>query len=435
MRSSLSLWIVIGVVAGVVAGVVLHYAAPEVFQADRSDLSLGAEITRSAFDLAKGLFMNLLRMIVVPLILTSIVAGMLTVGDADSLGRLGAKTLIYYLGTSTLAILTGLVLVNLIQPGMGAELSLEEIPAIQGADKTPLQFLVDFFIELIPLNPFAAIAEAKMLQIIFFALLVGFFITRLPEPHRGTLTGLFQGGFNLMMRVVHFVFLFAPTGVFALVASIIAREGLQAFSSLGWYAATVFLGLVIHATVTLPLILMLVARVKPQRHAKAMAPALLTAFSTASSGGTLPITIECAEKRAGVSNRVTSFVLPLGATVNMDGTALYECVAAIFIAQIYVTQGVIEPLTFGQQFLVVVTALAASIGAAAIPHAGLVMMAVILKAIGLPFEAVGYIWAVDRFLDMCRTSVNVWSDSCGAVVIARTEGEKGILTEEGEGQR
>jgi Na+/H+-dicarboxylate symporter len=195
----------------------------------------------------------------------------------------------------------------------------------------------------------------------------------------------------------------------------------------GWYAATVFLGLVIHATVTLPLILFLVARVRPHRHVHAMAPALLTAFSTASSGGTLPITIECAEKRAGVSNRVTSFVLPLGATVNMDGTALYECVAAIFIAQIYVTQGVIDPLTFGQQFLVVVTALAASIGAAAIPHAGLVMMAVILKAIGLPFEAVGYIWAVDRFLDMCRTSVNVWSDSCGTVVIARSEGETGIL--------
>jgi len=226
-----------------------------------------------------------------------------------------------------------------------------------------------------------------------------------------------------MMRIVHVVLWFAPAGIFALMTRIPAQVGFGAFRSLGLYFVTVLIGLVIHFLVTLPLILRFVGKVSPLRHVRAMGPALVTAFSTASSSGTLPVTMECAEQRAGVSNRVTSFVLPLGATVNMDGTALYECVAAIFIAQIYVTQGAIPPLSVGQQVLVVVTALAASIGAAGIPMAGMVMIGVILRAIGLPLEAIGYILAVDRLLDMCRTTTNVWSDSCGAVVIAKSEGE------------
>jgi Na+/H+-dicarboxylate symporter len=269
--------------------------------------------------------------------------------------------------------------------------------------------------------------DGDILQVIVFSLLVGFFITRIPEPHRGTLSRLFQGGFEVMMRLVHFVFLFAPVGIFALLVRMVASEGVEAFKSLAWYALTVLLALLIHATVTLPLILGTIGRVNPIRHLGAMWPALMVAFSTASSSGTLPLTMECAEKRAKVSNRVTSFVLPLGATINMDGTALYECVAAVFIAQIYASQGAIPPLTVGQQMLVVVTALGASIGAAGVPMAGLVMMSIILKALGLPLEAVGYILAVDRILDMCRTSVNVWSDSCGVAVVARSEGETNVV--------
>ena len=427
-RLSLTQWIVVSVVAGIVVGGLFLLLAPDVFQADPEELSAGALFVRTAFEFAKELFLRLLKMIIVPLILTSIVAGVLAVGDGEGLGRIGLKTMAYYVSTSTLAILTGLVMVNLIRPGLGASFTLEQVPeSLEAVERTPLEFLVDFFINLVPLNPFAAMVEGNILQVIVFSLLVGFFITRIPEPHRGTLTRLFQGGFEVMMRVVHFVFLFAPLGIFALLAKMVASEGVAAFKSLAWYTLAVLLALLIHATVSLPLIVAALGRVNPLRHLGAMGPALMVAFSTASSSGTLPLTLECAEKRAKVSNRVSSFVLPLGATINMDGTALYECVAAIFIAQIYVSQGAIPPLTVGQQMLVVVTALGASIGAAGVPMAGLVMMSIVLKALGLPLEAVGYVLAVDRILDMCRTAVNVWSDSCGVVVIARSEGETGLV--------
>jgi len=424
----LTQWIVISVVAGIVVGILFQFFAPHVFQADPDQLSAGELLVRTSFEFAKDLFLRLLKMIIVPLILTSIITGVLAVGDGEGIGRIGLKTMVYYLSTSTLAILTGLVLVNLIRPGVGAHIVLEEAPAtLEVIEQTPLEFLLEFLLDLVPLNPFRAMVEGDILQVIVFSLLVGFFITRISEPYRGSLTRLFQGGFEVMMRVVHFVFLFAPVGIFALLVRMVASEGVEAFKSLAWYALTVLLALLIHAGVTLPIILGTFGRVNPVRHLGAMWPALMVAFSTASSSGTLPLTMECAEKRAKVSNRVTSFVLPLGATINMDGTALYECVAAVFIAQIYASQGAIPPLTVGQQLLVVVTALAASVGAAGVPMAGLVMMSIILKALGLPLEAVGYILAVDRILDMCRTSVNVWSDSCGVAVVARSEGETEIV--------
>jgi Na+/H+-dicarboxylate symporter len=427
-KLTLTQWIVVSVVAGIAAGVLFQIFAPNVFGVPKAELSGLALVVRSLLEFAKQLFLNMLKMIIVPLILTSIISGVLAVGDGEGLGRIGIKTLIYYLSTSTIAILTGLLLVNLIRPGIGGGFPLEQTPGqIEVLDQTPFEFLLSFVLDLIPLNPFRAMIEGDILQVIVFSLLIGFFITRIPQPHRGTLSRLFQGGFEVMMRIVHFVFLFAPAGIFALLTIMVASVGLEAFRALFLYSITVLLALMIHAGVTLPLILGLVGRVNPLRHAGAMWPALTVAFSTASSSGALPLTMECAEKRAGVSNRVTSFVLPLGATVNMDGTALYECVAAIFIAQIYVSQGVIPPLTVSQQLLVVVTALGASIGAAGVPMAGLVMMSIILKALGLPLESVGYILAVDRVLDMCRTSVNVWSDSCGVAVIARSEGETGIV--------
>jgi len=424
-RLSLTQWIAISVVAGVVAGAAFRILAPDVFGAEAGQLSAPELLVRSGFDFAKEIFLRLLKMIIVPLVLTSIVSGVLSVGEGEGLGRIGLKTLAYYLATSTLAILTGLLLVNLVRPGTGAGFALEQAPqSFEAVESTPIEFLVRFLLDLVPLNPFRAMVDGDILQVIVFALLVGFFITRLGEPYRGTLSRLFQGGFEVMMRLVHFVFLFAPAGIFALITRIVASEGLQAFRSLFWYAITVLVALLLHAGVTLPLILGALGRINPRRHLEAMWPALMVAFSTASSSGTLPLTMECAEKRAGVSNRVSSFVLPLGATINMDGTALYECVAAVFIAQIYAAQGAIPPLTLGQQLLVVVTALGASIGAAGIPMAGLVMMSIILRALGLPLEAVGYVLAVDRVLDMCRTSVNVWSDSCGVAVIARSEGER-----------
>ncbi len=427
-RIGLTGWILIGVIGGAIAGAAFLQFSPDTFRAPAADLTGVETVVRAAFDIAEKLFLRLLRMIIVPLILTSIVSGVLSAGDGRGLGRLGWKTATYYVATSTLAILTGLVLVNLIRPGIGASLVLEKVPeGFRAVEQTPFEFLVDFVLGFIPLNPFRAMVEGEVLQIIVFALLVGFFIPRVPDPYGASLARLFQGGFEVMMRIVRFVLWFAPAGIFALLTRIVCTSGWDAFRSLGLYAATVFGALVLHACVTLPLILRLVARVSPWRHVRAMSPALLTAFSTASSSGTLAVTMKCVEDRAKVSNRVTSFVLPMGATVNMDGTALYECVAAVFIAQIYISQGAIPPLSIGQQVLIVVTALAASIGAAGIPMAGLVMIGIILKAIGLPLEAVGYILAVDRILDMCRTTVNVWSDSCGAVVVARSEGETGVL--------
>ena len=370
------------------------------------------------------LFLRGLKMVIVPLVGASIICGVTGVGDPRNVGRLGARTFAYYLATSLLAIVTGLVLVNLIEPGVGAQLGLSEQPeALQSSlsqyGDSPWQAIVRLVLEMVPANPMAAMAEGNILQIIVFCMLFGLFITRLPEGPRQTLTGFFEAVFQAIMGVTHFVLTFAPVGIFALVAKTVATTGTSAFAGLGLYAITVLLGLAIHAGLTLPVILFVLARVPAPRHLQAMSPALMTAFSTSSSSATLPLTLDCLETRAGVSNRTASFVAPLGATINMDGTALYECVAAMFIAQAY---GV--DLSFGQQFLVVMTALLASIGAAGIPMAGLVMISVILTAVGLPLEGVGLILAVDRILDMCRTTVNVWSDSCGAAVVARSEGEQ-----------
>jgi len=376
------------------------------------------------------LFMNALKMLIVPLIMASIVTGIAGMGESDALGRMGLRTLLYYLTTSLLAILTGLLLVNLIQPGivdgeparevLGLDpISAETLQKVEGRDAGDV---VDIFLRMVPPNIVSAAAEGQMLGLIFFSLLFGFFMTRIESPYRESLDHFWQGVFRVMMRMTDWVMRFAPLGVFALVAKVVATTGLDAFAPLLRFFVTAAAALGVHFLVTLPLILLLVARVPPWRHYRAMLPALLTAFSTASSSATLPITMDCVEKNAGVSNRTTSFVLPLGATVNMDGTALYECVAALFIAQAYGLE-----LTFAQQFTVVLVALLTSIGVAGIPAASLVAITIILGAIGLPAEAIGLILAVDRVLDMMRTSVNVFSDSCGAVVIGRLEGEQGIL--------
>ncbi|NQY73459.1 MAG: dicarboxylate/amino acid:cation symporter [Candidatus Margulisbacteria bacterium] len=362
------------------------------------------------------LFLRGLRMVMIPLIITSIISGVTSVGSKENLERMGIRTFIYYMSTSLLAIVTGLVLVNVIRPGVGAKLGLEAIP--KGLTANGERF-IDTLINIIPKNPFKAIVDGDMLSIIFFSLLLGFCITIVNRKYRDTLTNFFQGLFEVMMKITHIVLFFAPYGIFSLIAKLVAQTGTEAFGPLGAYMLTVASALLIHAFITLPILLIVVGKIRPQKHIKAMSTALLTAFSTSSSSATLPVTMESIEENAGVSNKVSSFVLPLGATINMDGTALYECVAVVFIAQVY---GI--DLSFAQQFVVVITALLASIGAAGIPMAGLVMMAVILNAVGLPLEAVGLILAVDRVLDMLRTTVNVWSDSCGAAIIASKEGEK-----------
>lgn len=385
-----------------------------------------------AFEFLGTLFLNALKMLIVPLIVSSIITGIAGIGQGEALGRLGARTLGYYLVTSLFAILTGLLLVNWIQPGIADGVPVQEVMGLETdgdavADKVAGRGagdIAEIFLRMVPPNIVAAAADGQMLGLIFFSLLFGFFMTRIGEPYAENLFGFWQGTFEVMMRITDWVMRFAPLGVFALVARVVATTGVEAFGPLGAFVATTLAALAVHFLITLPLLLLLVARVNPLAHYRAMAAALVTAFSTASSSATLPITMECVEKNAGVSNRTTSFVLPLGATVNMDGTALYECVAAMFIAQAYGVE-----LGFAEQFTVVLVALLTSIGVAGIPAASLVAITIILAAIGLPLEAVGLILAVDRILDMCRTSVNVFSDSCGAVVIGRLEGEEGILKE------
>jgi len=386
----------------------------------------------SMFEFVGSLFLNALKMLIVPLIVSSIIVGIAGLGSSDSLGRLGGKTILYYMTTSLIAILIGLTLVNIMQPGIIDGQPAKEALDLQGdieeiksnVEGRGAGDIVQVFLRMIPTNIVAAAADGQMLGLIFFSLMFGYFMTKIKQKNADLMFNFWDSIYHVMMHITDLVMLFAPIGVFALVAKVVASTGFGAIAPLLWFFFTVLFALLLHFAGAMPILLALVGRIKnPWRQYQAMAPAILTAFSTSSSSATLPITMECVEKNAGVSNRTSSFVLPLGATINMDGTALYECVAAMFIAQAYGIE-----LGFTTQLTVVIVALLTSIGVAGIPSASLVAISIILATIGLPIEAIGLILAVDRILDMCRTAVNVFSDSCGAVIIARTEGEEDILT-------
>lgn len=382
------------------------------------------------YNLIGDLFINALKMVVVPLISTAIISSLSQIGDGKNLGRLGLKTVGYYLFTSLVAILVGLVLVNLIAPGIidGQParqllgLSADTHQALASIQGRGAGDFTEILRQLLPPNLFQAAADGQMLGLIVFSLFFGYFLRTLPGGPGESLRHTVQGIYEVMIRITMVIIRFAPLGVFGLIAETVSRTGLKAIEPLALFFITVLLALAVHMFITMPLLIRLLARRSPLRHLQAMAPALMTAFSSASSAATLPLTLECVEKRSGVSPRTASFVLPLGATVNMDGTALYECVAAIFIAQAYGLH-----LSFTTEFLVVFTALLTSIGVASIPAASLVAITVILGAIGLPAEAIGLILVTDRVLDMCRTAVNVWGDSVCAVLLARSEGEEAVL--------
>jgi proton glutamate symport protein len=361
------------------------------------------------------IFIRLLKMIIIPLILASMVAGIVSLGDVRKLGRIGLRTFLYYTATTLLAVLVGLILVNVIRPGARVDMGAEEAAELAQRE---MPSVVSIIKDIVPENLFKAMAEDKVLSIIFFSILLGVAISSVGEKGRG-LAGLFEAFNAVMMKITGWIMRLAPFGVFALMAYTIGSMGLSVIKPLILYMATVVVGLSIHAVVTLPALLSTFGRYSPLRFIRDVFSAVATAFSTASSAATLPITMDCVEKNAGVSNKVASFVLPLGATVNMDGTALYEAVAAMFIAQAY---GI--PLTIWQQVIIMLTATLASIGAAAIPGAGLVTLVIVLKAVNLPLKGIGMILAVDRLLDMLRTAVNVWGDACGTAVVARLEGEQ-----------
>jgi DAACS family dicarboxylate/amino acid:cation (Na+ or H+) symporter len=393
-----------------------------------TDKAIFGVLWLSVFTFIGTLFLNALKMIVVPLVVSAIITGVANIGSQGGFGRLGAKTIGYYLMTSSIAIIVGLTLVNLIHPGVSGNgvpvlhTDAEVMQAVQGKSAGDI---VEVFLRMIPVNVVNAAATGQMLGLIFFSLLFGYFMTRIQSDFKQTLSQFWNGVFEVMMLITQWVMKFAPIGVFGLVAASIAKTGFDQFENLALFFLTVTLALGVHLFVVMPILLKTIGKVQnPWLHYQAMAPVLLTAFSTSSSSSTLPVTIESVEKRAGVSNRISSFVLPLGATVNMDGTALYECVAAIFIAQMF---GI--SLDWSTQLLIVIVALTTSIGVAGIPSASLVAISIILVAVGLPAEAIGLLLVVDRLLDMMRTAVNVFSDSVGAVIIARSEGETNVLTE------
>ncbi|HIF23034.1 MAG TPA: dicarboxylate/amino acid:cation symporter [Gemmatimonadetes bacterium] len=372
------------------------------------------------------LFMKLLRMIIVPLVLTSIISGVASVGGGRALGRLFSKTLGYYVLSSFLAATVGLFMVNLIRPGVGANLTGTAQVALPelSTPESPAQLLTD----IVPENVIQAASAGDMLALIFFCIVFGAALTTLPDKTRGPLVQLFEGLFHAMMRLTSGIIKFLPIGVFALITRMVATTGFDAFRPLALYALTIGSGVTIHFLVTLPILLIVLGRISPRIHFANMREPLLIAFSTSSSGATLPVTMKVVEEKVGVSNKIASFILPMGATVNMDGTAVFECAGALFIAQALGFE-----LTLMAQGVVVLTALLASIGAAAVPSAGLVVIFIVLEAIGLGGPEVnvivGSMLAIDRPLDMYRTMVNIFGDSCGAAIIARSEGETGVVTE------
>lgn len=410
--------ILIGLVAGAVVGIVANVLGLEPLQAFLGALEpLGTA------------FIRLITMIVVPLVVASLLVGTASLGDLRKLGRIGGKTLIYYMCTTAVAVCIGLAISNFVQPGGRVdEVTRESLSERYGGDAEARMELaenapttVETLLSMIPRNPVQAAAEMDLLPLIVFTIIFGAAISMVREEYRRPVLNVFNGINEASMIVIDWVMLLAPYAVFALIAAVVANFGLDLLQSLMVYTVTVVAGLLLHAFVTYGLIVKFLARLKPSEFYRRIAKAPLVAFSTSSSNATLPVTMETAEEEVGVSNEVASFVLPLGATINMDGTALYQAVAVMFIAQIY---GI--PLSVGDQLVVVMTATLASIGAAGVPSAGIITLIIVLNSVGLQGQVqagIALILGVDRILDMIRTAVNVTGDLTASAVIARSEGE------------
>lgn len=383
------------------------------------------------------IFINMLKLLAAPLILISLIAGVSNLKDISRLSRIGFKTFALYIITTMTAVITGLILVNIVSPGKvfpeekrmifqekyQQSLAQKAEAAQNYKESSPLQFLVD----VVPDNVFSAMTDnSRMLQLIFFAIVFGVAIVLLPENKTKRIRDIFTELNDIILKFVDIVMMAAPYGVFALIASLIVdvagnnpRDSLGLFAALGLYAITVILGLFILLLIFYPVLIKLFSEIKLSEYFKGILPAQLVAFSTSSSAATLPVTMECAEKNLKIPNEISSFVLPVGATVNMDGTSLYQAVATVFIAQAFGMD-----LTFGQQLTIVLTATLASIGSAAVPGAGMVMLVIVLNSVHVPVEGIALIFAIDRPLDMFRTSVNVTSDLTVASIISKIENKR-----------
>lgn len=377
------------------------------------------------------IFINLLKMIAVPLIVVSLIVGLADLKDISKLSRLGGRTVVFYLGTTFFAVSLGLFLANVIKPGSYINQEARESllknfagdasQKIEIAQKAKESGPLQPFVDIVPDNIFTALGDnASMLQVIFFVVLIGIGLILIEEEKAKPVVDFFKGMNDVILKIIDIIMLFSPYGVFALMAALMVEiPGFSTLGALGIYGLTVLLGLLMMTFLFYPALLMLFAKVKPVSFFKAMAPAQLLAFSTSSSAATLPVTMECVTDGLGVDEEVSSFVLPLGATVNMDGTSLYQAVAAIFIAQAMLPY----PLDFSTQLMIVVTATLASIGSAAVPSAGMVMLVIVLGQAGIPEAGLALIFAIDRPLDMCRTVVNITSDATVATIVAKSVGK------------
>lgn len=358
------------------------------------------------------LFIRLIKMVIVPLVLSTLIVGASSVGDIKKLGRMGGKTLAYYMITTALAVTLGLILANVIQPGAGLQLPVD---ATYEGKEAPS--IAETILNIVPTNPIESMVQANMLQIIVFALFVGICITivgKKAEPVKN----FFDGFAEIMYKVTAIVMETAPYGVFGLMVPVVAKNGPSVLAPLFLVILTMYLGCVIHAGVIYSFAVKFFAKMSPLKFFRGMFPAQLIAFSSCSSSATLPVSMKCIEENLGVSKDVSSFVLPLGATINMDGASLYQGVCALFVAQVYGLD-----LSLAQQLTVVLTGTLASIGAAGVPGASLIMLTMVLSSVGLPLDGVALVAGVDRILDMARTTLNVTGDASAAVIVAASEGE------------
>ncbi len=366
-------------------------------------------------------FVRLLMFVAIPMVLASLIVGAASLGDIRRVGKLGGKTLLWYLATIVIAITIGLTLVNVIQPGVRISPESREklMTEFQADMLVPTEgvSLVDTFVRIVPPNPFAAMTGGEMLQIIFFALMIGVSLTLIDPPKAKPVVDFFDGFSELMIRMVGMIMTLAPYGVFALIAATVGEFGFDILGTLFWYALTVVVGLALHTFGVLPAAVRLLTGIPAKFFLRGMRDPMLVAFTTSSSAATLPVNMKACEDNLGVPKNITSFVLPLGATVNMDGTSMYQAIATVFIAQVY---GV--DLNLGQQITVLIMAVLASIGTAPVPGVGIIMLMIVLKSVHVPEEGIALILGIDRFLDMCRTVPNILGDAAVATVMAKSEG-------------
>jgi proton glutamate symport protein len=422
--------ILIGLTLGIVVGLLINAQSARLEQlaADNATLAGIFGFLASLTTFVGAMFVRLLRFIAIPIVLFSLIVGAASLGDLRKLGRIGLRTVGVYLLTTSVAVVVGLTLANVVRPGRFITPETRDQLAERGAANVPDMQRVETEIpgvwkqleNLVPENPFRAVADGTMLQVIVFALAIGIGLTMIPRAKAAPVIAFFDAMTDVVVKLVHMIMVLAPYAVFALLVPVVAVMGPEVLTALGAYSLSVLGGLAVLLLLVYPLLLKFVAGVNPPRFFRAMAPAQLLAFSSSSSSATLPVTLDCAINRLGVPEPVASFVCPLGATINMDGTALYQAIAAMFIAQMYGIE-----LSLSQQVIILLTAVLASIGTPGIPGAGVLMLIIVLESVGIPpatiAGGIAIVLGVDRLLDMCRTVINVSGDGMTAAIIARTE--------------